>query len=411
MVTIAAHPVTSFSQKGKQDKKIQRVRIAQGICMLDIWSLIDSASNSELKLILANVESRLAEQGTVTPVRHPGSASLSVPEGTKHLTSEELDLATDAFGAWCSSAKTPMQSRSRNRLWVAFLLIRYGALRLGEVLTLDDRKDLAPARNQVIIRSGHPREVLLPEPVMSRIDRLLASPMLFNLRGQVLHLDQGYLRRKFYERAKSCNLPGSLFNPRVIRHSRAIELLRGGVPLQVVQSYLGQQSLTMAANYLEFSGESVQRIVKQYIRREGKMKTSARNAFTGTVSKIVKDALLVEVEVTTLSGLKVVAVITDESFQNLRLGEGSAVTATVKAPWVILTEPRAGLKSSAGNMYEGIIARVKESEIACEVLVDLHEGSKVCALLTRESVKNLDLKPGKDTLVLFKSFSVILNVE
>ncbi len=35
----------------------------------------------------------------------------------------------------------------------------------------------------------------------------------------------------------------------------------------------------------------------------------------------------------------------------------------------------------------------------------------MCALLTVESVKALDLEPGTDILVMFKAFSVILNVE
>lgn len=378
--------------------------------MLDLASLLNSASKAELKLILAGVEKKLAEQGAVTPAPPAGVASF-VPEGTKHLTQEELDLATDAFNSWCSEAKTPVQSRARNRLWMAFLLIRYGAMRLGEVLALDDRKDIDPARNLVMVRGSHAREVQLPEPVMRRIGKLAASPVFDDMRGQILALDQGYLRRKFYERGKACGLPGRLFNPRVIRHSRAIELLRGGVPMQVVQSFLGQQSLTMAANYLEYSDATMQRIVKRYIKREGKMKTSARNSFTGTVSRIVKDGLLVEVELTTMHGLKVVAVITDESCTNLRLSEGSVATALVKAPWVILAEQEDGREKGARNKFSGKVAEVKKGEIACEVAVTLEEGSKVCALVTKESVDQLSLAPGKDILVMFKAFSVIVNVE
>lgn len=379
--------------------------------MLDITSIINSATTSELKLILAEAEQRLATQENMAPARSCGSAALSVPEGAKYLTQDELNMASDAFGAWCSEARTPVQSRSRNRLWIAFLLIRHGALRLGEVLALDDRKDFKISRCEVIIRSGHPRKVLLPEPVMQKIGKLINSPMFYSLRGQILALDQGYLRRKFYERAKSCGLPGSLFNPRVIRHSRAIELLRGGVPLQAVQNFMGQQNLTMAANYLEISGESAQRIVQQYIDREVKMKTSARNAFTGKVTRLVRDGLLVEVELITLSGLKIVSIITEESYNNLQLSEGAVVTATVKAPWVILTDNEEKLKTSARNTFSGMISAVKTSEIACEVSISLPDGSTVCALVTRESVEKLALAPGKEVTAMFKAFSVILNVE
>ncbi len=379
--------------------------------MRDLASLLDKAGPSELRLLLAGVEQKLAEFGAVAPARHPGSAAFAVPEGTKYLTSEELERATRSFAEWRDAAKNPAQSRSRGRVWLAFLLIRYGALRLGEVLALNDISDVRFARCQVAVSGAHARDVLLPEPVMREIEGFLSSPMSFSLRGEVLRLDQGYLRRKFYERAKACGLPGRLFNPRVIRHSRAVELLQGGVPLQVVQSFLGQQNLNMTASFLGFTDESVDRIVRQYIIREGKMKTSARNSFTGKVSKIVRDGLLVEVELTTMTGLKVVAVITEESFTNLHLAEGSVATAVIKAPWVILTEGDDGLSTSARNKFPGKVGEMKTTEIACEVLVDLADGSKVCALVTKESVRNLELAPGKEIIVMFKAFSVILNVE
>ncbi|NHZ48191.1 integrase, partial [Desulfovibrio sp. XJ01] len=77
--------------------------------------------------------------------------SFEVPEGVKHLTSEQLDELTATFLAWFGAATTPVQRRSRGRLWVAFLMLRHGALRLGEVLALDDAADLDPVRQQVIV--------------------------------------------------------------------------------------------------------------------------------------------------------------------------------------------------------------------------------------------------------------------
>lgn len=337
--------------------------------------------------------------------------SFEVPEGVKHLTSEQLDELTATFLAWFGAASTPVQRRSRGRLWVAFLMLRHGALRLGEVLALDDAADLDPVRQQVIVRGHGGREIQLPGPVMREVQRVLDDPMMFGLRGRVFRMDQGYVRRKFYERAAECSIPKEYLNPRVIRHSRAVELLRGGVPLKIVQGILGHQSMNQTANYLRFSDDDVRRIVHHYLNKETRMKTSARNAFTGRVTSVVKDGLLVEVELTTNSGLKVVSVITEESAQNLGVSTGRVMTATVKAPWVILAREENRLKTSARNRYAGKVARVNLSEIAAEVVVDLPEGTTVCALLTVESVKILDLAPGTDILVMFKAFSVILNVE
>lgn len=379
--------------------------------MVDLGSIIDSASKPELELLLAGVQKKLVEKGGALPARPHGGTAFTVPRSTKHLTAEELEKATQSFDDWCNEARNPVQKRSRNRLRLAFLLIRYGALRLGEVLALDDRSDFRFPSCQVIIRSSNERRVLLPQPVMELMSELLPSPMFYSLRSEIFRLDPGYLRRKFYERAKACGLPAKLFNPRIIRHSRAIELLCGGVPLQVVQSFLGQQNLNMTANYLEFSGDAVDNIVKQYIVREDKMKTSARNSFTGRISKVVKDGLLVEVEITTMAGLRIVSVITEESFQNLRLAEGVIATAIIKAPWVSLSLDQEELLSSARNRFSGTVSEIKATEVACEVVTDLADGTKVCALVTRESVDKLALKKGMDVQVMFKAFSVIINVE
>jgi molybdate transport system regulatory protein len=117
------------------------------------------------------------------------------------------------------------------------------------------------------------------------------------------------------------------------------------------------------------------------------------------------------VELVTISELKVVAVITEESLQNLGLEIGSPVTATIKAPWVILAEAEKELRASARNKFSGRVSAVKSSEIAAEVLVDLYEGSKVCALVTSESVQNLALAPGREITAMFKAFAVVLSTE
>lgn len=73
-------------------------------------------------------------------------------ENVRHLTSEQLDAVSKAFLDWYKASVSTTQGRSRGRLWLVFLLIRYGALRLGEVLSLDDRTDLDFARSVVSVR-------------------------------------------------------------------------------------------------------------------------------------------------------------------------------------------------------------------------------------------------------------------
>lgn len=63
------------------------------------------------------------------------------------------------------------------------------------------------------------------------------------------------------------------------------------------------------------------------------MKTSARNVFQGRITSLRSSGLLVEVVLRTAGGLRVAALITDESRKTLALAEGKLVNAAVKAPW------------------------------------------------------------------------------
>ncbi len=374
-----------------------------------ISRLVQGLDDSALRFIEACVrhERESREASVPLPSRHPGG-QFTVPDTVRHLTSEQLDAVSQSFLEWYRAAATNAQCRSRGRIWLVFLLIRYGALRLGEALALNDREDIDFARSLVIVRGQVVRELQFPENIMEEIRQILESPVMFGLRGEVLRLDQGYVRRMFYERSKDANLPKELLSPRVIRHSRGIELLRGDVPLKIVQQFLGQQSPALTASYLHFSHEDARRIVHSHLRREAMKKTSARNAFTGIINRIKRSDLLAEVEILTNTGLTVVAVITTDSADNLELREGLNATATIKAPWVIINTGDA--PTSARNHFSGKVKSIQTGDIETEVVVSLDEGSTVVALITTQSAHKLKLDAGKPVSVMFKAFAVVLGV-
>jgi len=173
----------------------------------------------------------------------------------------------------------------------------------------------------------------------------------------------------------------------------------------------GHQSLALTASYMGFSDADASRVIPHYFERRAKMKTSARTMFTCKVTAVRQGMILSEVEMATPSGLKVVSVITNDSLSGLGLAEGTPVTATVKAPWVVLVKEEQKLLTSARNKFCGRIVKINEGQIAAEVIVELADGTKVCSLVTDESVKGLGLKVGEDICALFKAFSVVLNVE
>jgi molybdate transport system regulatory protein len=343
------------------------------------------------------------------------AGTFSVPRDIKYLDSEQLEALTESFRGWYRQAARPDIRRARGRVWLVFLALRYTGARLGEVLALDDRHDIDVDHAVVKFwadagRAGEPvREVKLPEAAMAEIAAYLQDAE--EGRGTVFQLDQGYVRRKFSERAKAIDLPRELGNPRVLRHSRAIELLRSGAPLQVVQNLLGHASINLTAHYCDFSEEDLKRLVQYYIQKEMRMKTSARNSFTGKVADIKTGEILSEVTLVTPSGYKLVSVITNESLRNLGLARGSIATAIIKAPWIIIEKDADSTKTSARNRFRGKITKINAGKIVAEVIAALDDGTSMVTLITVPSLANLNLQVGDSAWFLFKAFSVILNVD
>ena len=343
------------------------------------------------------------------------SVTFTVPQDIKYLDSEQLEALTASFRTWYRKAARPDIHRARGRVWLVYLVLRYTGARLGEVLALDDRGDLDFDRGVIKFRadgsrSSEPlREVQLPAAAMAEIAAYLGDTT--ELSGAVFQLDQGYVRRKFYERAKAVHLPQELGNPRVLRNSRAIELLRSGAPLQVVQNILGHASINLTAHYCDFSDEDLKRLVQYYLQKEMRMKTSARNSFTGKVTNVVSGDVMSEVELMTPGGLKLVSVITNESLHNLGLAPGAIATAIVKAPWIIIETDADSTKTSARNRFKGKITKINAGKIVAEVIAALKDGTSMVTLITIPSLANLNLKVGDTAWFLFKTFSVILNVD
>jgi molybdate transport system regulatory protein len=334
-----------------------------------------------------------------------------VPESVKYLSQTQIEALAASFRAWLHAARDARTTQARTRIWLLFLILRHTGMRLGEALDLDDRQDFDFERGVVRIRGEAAREVPLPVDVLDALRFFFDAPLSATLRGQVFRLDQGYVRRKFSERGAGTDIPRELLNPRVLRHSRAVELLRGGVPLVVVDAMLGHQSLPQAAQYVSFSDADTRRIMHHYIHEVHRMKTSARNMFVGQISAIRDGLVLSEVELTTASGLKVVSVITKDSFEALGLAMGMTAIATVKAPWVVLVKEEQKLNTSARNKFCGTISKINKGKIAVDVVVDLPDGTKITSLITDESASGLDLKVGDPICALVKAFSVILTLE
>lgn len=191
-----------------------------------------------------------------------GTKSLPV-----YLTEGELNRLTEKFQAWFDGARGKRR-RSRARHWAVFLVLRFSGARLGEVLSIDDTTDINWREGEIRIptlkrRTKASRTVFVPQLVLTELSRALAE--FPDLRGRLFSVHERVFRRVFAERAAEAGLPPGLGHPHVLRHSRAIEMIRAGVPLTLIQQLLGHASLTTTAIYLQvFQGEA-----KQILRERG----------------------------------------------------------------------------------------------------------------------------------------------
>ena len=69
------------------------------------------------------------------------------------------------------------------------------------------------------------------------------------------------------------------------------------------------------------------------------------------------------------------------------------------------------MKISARNQLAGTVMTVTEGAVMAEVLVEIDGGHEIVSAITAESVRRLDLAPGKRVVAIIKSTEVMLAVD
>ena len=141
------------------------------------------------------------------------------------------------------------------------------------------------------------------------------------------------------------------------------------------------------------------------------MQTSARNTFSGTVSKVTKGAVNAEIELTLATGGKIIAGITNGSVDHLGLKPGTKASALVKASWIILGKDLHAKKLSTRNVLCGTVDKVQEGAVNSEIVLKLEGGALLTAIITNGSTHSLGFKTGDHACAAFKAGHVILAVE
>jgi molybdate transport system regulatory protein len=139
------------------------------------------------------------------------------------------------------------------------------------------------------------------------------------------------------------------------------------------------------------------------------VKSSARNQYAGTVTRVKRGTVDTEVQLRLGGGEALVAVITRASAVRLGLKAGVPVMAWIKASSVILAPDTEGAsRVSARNCLRGVVTRVVRGAVNSEVVIEFGGGNTIAATITHSSVRALGLRRGSRAAALFKASSVIL---
>lgn len=137
------------------------------------------------------------------------------------------------------------------------------------------------------------------------------------------------------------------------------------------------------------------------------LQTSARNQFLGTIEAIDIGAVNSEVQVRISDQQRIVAIVTEQSRQDMRLEIGDSLIAMIKASSVTLALG-GQLQVSARNVLEGTVSKLDGGAVNTDVSIELAGGKTLSAMITNRSAEQLALREGMPLSALFKASSVIL---
>jgi len=361
-----------------------------------------------------------------TVKRHPTTATFSAPERNfnrrifsaperdKYLDTGQLYQIEQSFREWTEATVRVDVRHARLRILMIFLIIRYTGAKLNEVLNLDPVRDIDFEKGFVILgnkreESGRSqRKVQMSEKLSHEIRALISDPPSKIDPQEIFHVDPGFVRRKFYERAEACGIAKQLGAPEILRKSRAIELMQNNLPLPAVQALLGHSTPNLTSAYVTFSEDDIQQVTRFVVEKESARKTSARNSFFGKIGTIQQGDIQSLVKIVTIGGHVVRTVITNDSLQRLGLKVGKMITAEVKAPWVMLHKNGHEQECSGDNLFRGIVEKITRGVINTEYVVRITDGTQVCSIVTSESSRRLSLAEGDEAWVIFSSYAVVL---
>ena len=136
------------------------------------------------------------------------------------------------------------------------------------------------------------------------------------------------------------------------------------------------------------------------------MAISARNKLQGRVSEIKSGEVMCLVTVEA-QGTKVVAAVTKQGVEELKLKQNDEVTAVIKSTEVMLMKGAGQVTLSARNRFAGQVESVQTGEAMGLVTVKMGQ-FHLGAAITRAAIDEMGLKQGDQVTAVVKATEVML---
>ncbi|WP_416413543.1 TOBE domain-containing protein [Pantoea sp. App145] len=110
--------------------------------------------------------------------------------------------------------------------------------------------------------------------------------------------------------------------------------LAGGVRLVAIVTHSSKEALGLAVGK-----EAIALIKAPWVTlatEECGLKFSARNQYAGSVTRVTEGAVNATVHIATDAGFEIIAVVTNESQEEMKLNQGSRVLALIKASAILI---------------------------------------------------------------------------
>lgn len=140
------------------------------------------------------------------------------------------------------------------------------------------------------------------------------------------------------------------------------------------------------------------------------LRTSARNALRGVVTRINADAVCAEVFLSVAENTTVRSIVTCRSVDELGLCPGRDALALIKAPLISIVLAREARFPSGTNRIKGALVRKQPGAHDTELIVDIGAGTKLVATMDTPTVKAMRLRNRDPVWAAFDPRHVILAV-